>query len=228
MSLKPARFKLDEEVMLSGKPVRVLGYVQYEDPQAQLATRYLLGAQSGPPQIVEERAGKLSLLRPFPANASPTPSGNTVNVMGEKYTLAGVTRLTVLGAVGQPPGGMLKAPLVLSGSFNGSMGTLLREIAPGAPGPQVFYSAKPLDGAEIVSGEELAARQAAQQKVEEQAAAAQEEDEESKPGGKLKSIAASAVGFLIVSGLAYACTQQGEEGYSSGSRGGVSISVRRR
>jgi hypothetical protein len=227
MSLKPARFKLDEELVLSGKPARVLGYVQYEDPQAQLATRYLLAAQSGPPQIVEERAGKLSLLRPFPANASPAPSGNMVSVMGEKYTLAGVTRMTVLGAIGQPPGGMPKAPLVLSGAFDGSMGTLLREIAPGASAAHVYYSVKPLDGAEIVTGEEMAARQAAQQKVEEQAAAAAEE-EEAAPGGKLKSIVASAVGFLIVGGLAYACTQQGEEGYSSGSRGGVSISVRRR
>ena len=228
MPLKPARFKLDEEVMLSGKPARVLGYVQFEDPQAQLATRYLLAAQSGPPQIVEQRGDKLSLLRPFPANANPTASGNTVNVLGEKYTLAGVSKLTVLGAIGQPPGGMPKAPLLLSGSFDGSMGKLLREIAPGASATQVFYSVKPLDGAEIATGEELAARQAAQQKVEEQRAAVSEEEEDSPPGGKLKGAIAGAAVTLIVGGLAYACTSSDKDGYSGGSRSSFSFSVRRR
>lgn len=228
MSLKPARFKLDEEVMLSGKPARVLGYVQYEDPQAQLATRYLLAAQAGPPQIVEERGDKLFLLRTFPANANPTASGNSVNVMGEKYTLAGVQKLKVLGAVGQPPGGMPKAPLVLSGSFDGSMGTLLREIAPGTGASQVFYAVKPLDGVEVVTGEELAARQAAQQKVEEQQAAVAEEGEESTPGGKLKSIVVGAVSFLIVSCLAYACSGSDGDGYSGSSRSSFSFSVRRK
>jgi hypothetical protein len=206
MSLKPARFKLDEEVMLSGTPMRVAGYVRYEDPQAQLATRYLLVTQAGPPQILEERGDKLCLLRPFPTNASPTPDGKSITVMGERYTLTGVRKLKVLGTEGEPPGAIPKAELVLSGSFDGPMGTLVREIAPGPAAAQIYYMAKPVVASEVLSGAEFAAQQDAVQKREALQTAAAEDDEEHFPKGWLKTGLGAGFTLLIVGALAYACT----------------------
>lgn len=228
MPLKPARFNLDEVVSLAGKPMRVAGYVQYEDPQAQLATRYLLAAQYGPPQILEERGDKFSLLRPFPATAGPLAAGNSVTVMGEKYTLAGVQKLKVLGALGEPPGGIPKAPLVLSGNFNGAMGTLVREISPGAAAAQVYYAVKPVAATEVMSGAQFAAQQEAQRQAEEQQAAVAADEEESTPSGWLKSAISTVATLLIIGGLAYACTSSDGDGYSGSSRSSFSFSVRRR
>jgi hypothetical protein len=206
VSLRPARFNLDEEVMLSGKPVRVAGYVQFEDPQAQLVTRYLLVAQAGPPQILEEHGDRLCLLRPFPPNATPVPAGNSIAVMGESYTRSSVRKLTVLGAAGEPPGGTPKAPVVLSGSFEGSMGTLLREIATGAEAGQVYYLAKPLDSADVLSSAQRAAQQRAIDTREEQRAAATEEEEEAGARSWLTSAVGAGVALLVIGALAYACT----------------------
>ena len=133
MSLAPAKFKLDEEISFSGKPMRVAGFVQYEGANAQVSTRYQLVAATGAPVILEENGSQFSMLRPFPPTAQPQATGGTVMVMGAKYALAGVRKLKVLGSTGQPPGGPPKAPLVLSGLFEGEMGALVREMAPGAP-----------------------------------------------------------------------------------------------
>lgn len=219
MALKPASFKLDEEVLLSGKRLRVAGYVQYEDPQAQIATRYLLAAQAGPAQILEERGGKFALLRPFPATANPVAAGNSLTVMGQKYDLAGVQKFMVLGVAGEPPGGIPRAPFLVSGSFDGSMGTLLREIAPGPSAAQTYYTLKPVTAGELMSGAQLAALEQAQQKADEQKAAAAEDEEESKPASWLKGAVGTVVSLLIIAGLAHSCT---------GSDSSVSISVRRR
>lgn len=230
MALKPASFKLDEEVMLSGRRLRVAGYVQYEDPQAQIATRYLLAAQAGPPQILEERGGKFALLRPFPATANPVAAGNSLSVMGEKYGLAGVQKFMVLGVAGEPPGGIPKAPFLVSGSFDGSMGTIVREIAPGPSAAQAYYTLKPVAAGELLSGAQLEALEQAQHKADEQqAAAAEDEDQvESKPRGWLKSAVGTVATLLVVAGLAHACTGSDEDGASGSSRSSFSISVRRR
>jgi hypothetical protein len=228
MALKPARFKLDEEVSLGGKPMRVAGYVQYENPQEKLTTRYLLAAQYGPSQILEDRGDDFLLLRPFPVTTGPVASGSSVTVMGEKYTLSGVQKLKVLGALGEPPGGMPKAPLVLSGTLNGSMGTLVREISPGTAAAQVYYSVKPMAGAEVVSGAQFAAQQEAQRKAVEQQAAVAADEEDSTPGGWVRSAISTVATLLIIGGLGYACTSSDEEGYSGSSRSSFSFSVRRR
>jgi len=228
MALKPARFQLDEEVSLGGKPMRVAGYVQYENSQEQLATRYLLAAQSGPPQLLEDRGDEFLLLRPFPATAGPLPAGNSVAVMGEKYTLAGVQKLKLLGTLGEPPGGMPKGPLVLSGKFNGSMGALVREIAPGPAAAQVYYSVKPVAGTEVMSGAQFAAQQEVQRQAVEQQAAVGADEEESTPGGWVRSAISAVVTLLIIGGLGYACTSSDGDGYSGSSRSSFSFSVRRR
>ena len=164
IALKPSKFKLDEEVSFCGKPMRVAGLVQFEGADAQLTTRYLLAEAAGAPQILEENGGKFSLLRPFPANAQPQAAGNTVNVMGEKYTLKGVRKMKVLGAAGQPPGGAPKAELLLSGLFEGPMGSLVREMAPGVA-TQVYYLMKSLDGGEVLSAAQHAAAMEAERRA---------------------------------------------------------------
>lgn len=228
MALKPARFKLDEEVALAGKLLRVAGYVQYEDPKEQLATRYLLAAQSGPPQILEQRGDKFLLLRPFPPTTSPLAAGNSVTVMGEKYMLAGVQKLKVLGAQGEPPGGMPKGPLVLSGNFDGSMGTLLREISPGPAAAQVYYSVKPMEHTEVMSGAQFTELQATRRQAVEQQAAVAADEAESTPGGWVRSAISTVAALLIIGGLGYACTSSDGDGYSGSSRSSFSFSVRRR
>ena len=119
MTAVTGKFKLDEEIAFSGKPMRVAGYVQYEGANAQVSTRYLLTESAGPPVILEENGGQFAVLRAFPPTAQPLAAGSTVTVMGTKYSLAGVRKLKVLGTVGQPPGGAPKAPLLLSGLFEG-------------------------------------------------------------------------------------------------------------
>jgi len=159
MALKPSRFKLDEEISLGGKPMRVAGLLQFEDgAEGKAATRYLLAGSAGVPQILEESGGSLLLLRPFPPAAQIQPSGDTVTVMGTPYKLATLRKLKVLGTAGEAPGGAPAGPLVLSGIFQGGTGALLREIVPGKPG-HVFYSVKQLPATDVLSAQQLAEQQ---------------------------------------------------------------------
>jgi hypothetical protein len=108
------------------------------------------------------------------------------------------------------------------------MGTLVREIAPGAGAAQAYYTVKPLAAGELMSGAQLAALEQAQQKADEQQAAAGEDEVESKPTSWLKSAVSTGVTLLVVAGLAHACTGSDDDGASSSSRSSFSISVRRR
>lgn len=203
MPLKPSRFKLDEEVTLSGKPMRVAGLMQLEDADGQLITRYLLAETAGAPLILEESGENFSLLRPFPPGAQPQAAGGTITVMNEKYTLAGVRKLKVLGAAGQPPGGVPKAEVLLSGLFAGQMGSLLRELPAGAS-TQVFFSSKPIAAGEVLSGEQRAARQEAE-RLAAQIMAQTADDEKDKGEGKSLQIAAICIAAVcVLLGIAYA------------------------
>lgn len=216
MALQPSKFKLDEEVSFAGKPMRVAGLVQLEAPDAQLATRYLLAGATGAPQIVEETGGKFSLLRAFPPASLPQASGNTVTVMGEKYTLKGVRKLKVLGAAGQAPGGASAAAVLLSGVFEGAMGSLLREIVPGASA-QAFFSVKAVGAEDLQSAAELAEQQEVARLAAEDQAEAEEETGSSGSGGLLKNILGWGFSILVIVGLGYACSGSDEEGSSSDS-----------
>ena len=215
MTLKQSKFKVGEELSFSGRPVRVAGLVQFEDPGAQVFTRYLLAEAAGAPMILEENAQAFALLRPFPANSQPQTSGNTVTVMGEKYALKGVRKLKVLGSDGQAPGGAPKGPLMLSGMFEGQMGALVREMIPGVPA-QSFYSVKPVPAAEVLSGAQLAAKQEAERQVAEMQEEAVAEEAESGKGGWLQKAVTWIVTLAIIGGLMYACSSsEGDD--SSGS-----------
>lgn len=201
MPLKPSRFKLDEEVTLSGKPMRVAGLVQLEDAYGRLTTRYLLAEAAGAPLILEESGERFSLLRPFPPRAQPQVTGGTITVVNEKYTLSGIRKLKVLGAAGQPPGGAPKAELVLSGVFEGQMGSLLREL-PAGTSAQVFFSSKPVAAEEVLSGEQRAARQEAGRLAAE--LMAQAEDDAKDKGRSLQIAAICIAAVCVLLGIAYA------------------------
>ena len=205
MPLKPAKFNLDEEISYAGKPMKVTGLVQYEDAQAKLATRYLLTEPAGAPVILEESGAKFALLRPFPSTAQPAAAGSTVTVMGEKYALAGVRKFKLLGTAGQPPGGLPKGELLLSGLFQGQMGSLVREMTPGA-GAQAFYSVKPVHADEVLTG----AQRSAMLEAERLAAEDKAQSEEHEDAGTGRSPMAKAVVWIVVmvvvSGLGFACS----------------------
>jgi hypothetical protein len=143
-------FMPDEEVVFRGRPMRVAGRVQLEGSSGQLTFRYLLSDPTGAPVIVEEGEGRFAQLRPFPAASQPRTVNNTVSVGPEKYTLVGVRKLTVLDVSGNAPGVAVKATLIVSGIFEGPMGTLMREMVPGTA-TQVYYLLKPLAAGEVVS-----------------------------------------------------------------------------
>ena len=149
-------FMLDEQVVFRGRPMRVAGRVQFEGSSGQLTFRYLLAEPTGAPVVLEEGEGRFALLRAFPPAARPRTVNNTVTVGAEKYTLVGVRRLTVLELSGKVPGFASKTALILSGIFEGPMGTLMREMLPGMPG-QTYYLVKPLATGEIVSALRFAA-----------------------------------------------------------------------
>jgi hypothetical protein len=216
MALKPAKFKLDEEISFSGKPMKVAGLVQYEGANAQIATRYLLTEPAGAPVILEDNGAQFSLLRPFPASAQPQAAGSTVMVMGTKYTLSGVRKLKVLGAAGQPPGGTPRAELLLSGLFEGEMGTLVREMAPGA-GVQTFYSLKPVHAEDVLTGAQHAAALEAERLAAE--VKAQDDAQEDPAAGRspLAKAASWIVTIIVVAGLGFACSGSDDDDGSSGS-----------
>ena len=143
-------FMPDEEVVFRGRPMRVAGRVQFEGSSGQLTFRYLLSDPTGAPVIIEEGEGRFAQLRSFPAASQPRTVNNTVSVGAEKYTLVGVRKLTVLDVSGNAPGVAVKATVIVSGVFEGPMGTLMREMVPGAA-TQVYYLVKPLASGEVVS-----------------------------------------------------------------------------
>jgi hypothetical protein len=149
-------FMPDEQVVFRGRPMRVTGRVQLEGASGQLTFRYLLSEPAGAPVILEEGDGRFALLRAFPQGAQPRTAGNTVTVGTEKYTLVAVRQLKVLDVSGKVPGIAPKAPMIVSGIFEGPMGTLMREMMPGAAA-QAYYLLKPLAAGEVLS----AARHAA-------------------------------------------------------------------
>lgn len=216
MPLGPAKFKVDEEISFAGKPMRIAGYVQFEGANAQITTRYQLTADAGAPLILEDSGAAFALLRSFPPTAQPQAVGGTVMVMGEKYLLSGVRKFKVLGTVGQPPGGPPKADLLLSGLFEGQMGSLVREMTPGA-GTQTFYSLKPVHADDVLSGAQLAAAQEAERLAAEFKANAQEEDGTAATGSRLTKATVWIVLIVVVAGLAFACSGADEDGGSSGS-----------
>jgi len=152
MPLQPFKFKLGEEIWLYGSPMLVAGRLQLESPGATVTTRYALADAAGASLLLDEQAdNSFILLRPFPA---PQAAGNTVSVMGEKYTLGAVRRLKVTGAEGRISGSA--GSMLLSGLFLGDSGALLREMVPGAPA-QSFYLVKPVRPNEVLGAAEHAA-----------------------------------------------------------------------
>ena len=201
--MAPARFRVDEEITFAGKPMRVAGWVRYEDANGQPLARYLLAEAGGAPLILEESGGNFFLLRPFAPGAQPQPVGSTISVMNEKYTLSVVRKLKVVGSAGQAPGGIPKAELLVSGLFAGEMGSLLRELPAGAK-TQVFFSSKRVAADEVLSGAQLSAHREAERLAAEARALA-EDDAKDPDAGKSVQIAALAIaGVLILLGLAYA------------------------
>jgi hypothetical protein len=158
-------FMPDEGVIFRGRPMRVTGRVQFEGSSGQLTFRYLLSESAGPSVILEEGEGRFALLRAFPPGAQPQTANNTITVGAEKYTLVGVRKLKVLDVSGNVPGIAPKAPMILSGIFEGPMGTLMREMVPGMR-LQTYYLLKPLEAGEILS----AARHTAEQDARARAA----------------------------------------------------------
>jgi len=143
-------FMPGEDVVFRGRPMRVTGRVQFEGASGQLTFRYLLSDSSGAPVILEEGDGRFALLRGLPPAAQTPATGNTITVGKEKYTLVGVRQLKVLDVSGKVPGIAPKVQLLLSGTFEGPMGTLMREMVPGTSA-QAFYLVKPLAAGEVVS-----------------------------------------------------------------------------
>ena len=161
MSSQGEIFMPGEEVIFRGRPVRVTGRVQFEGSSGQLTLRYQLSDATGAPVIVEEGAGRFTMLRQFPPAARFKTAGNTILVGAEKYTLVGIRRLNVIDATGNTGGILAKAPLILSGMFEGLMGTLMREMVPGTA-TQVYYLLKPLADGEVLSAAKHAARKEAE------------------------------------------------------------------
>ena len=157
-------FALDEQVVFRGRQMRVSGRVQFESSTGQLTYRYLLSDPTGAPVVLEEGDGRYALLRPFPPAARFKTVDNTIAVGTEKYTLVGVRRLKVAEVSGNVPGAAAKATLILSGVFEGLMGTLMREIVPGTA-TQEYYLLKPLPAGEVLSAAKYAAEKDAESRA---------------------------------------------------------------
>ncbi|MGH8706138.1 MAG: hypothetical protein ACREUO_12075 [Burkholderiales bacterium] len=222
MELRPAKFKLQDEVALAGKLMRVAGLVQLEGADAKVTTRYLLVEGTAAPQILEESGETFTLLRPFPPGAPPVAAGNTVTVMGAKYTLSGVRKMKVLGSEGQVPGGALGGPLLLSGVFASPAGTLVREMTPGTPG-QTFFSVKPIGADEVLSAAQVAAQQEAEKAAAGEQAQAEAETEQSGSAGLLQKAAFWIILILVIGGIAYACSGPDEDSSSGSARSSTSF-----
>jgi len=156
MATERGIFTLNDQVVFRGRPLRVTGRVQLEGSSGQLTFRYQLSDAAGAPVFLEEGEGRFAMMRPFPPAARFKTAGNIIIVGAEKYTLVGVRRLKVLEISGNAAGIATKAPLILSGIFEGLMGTLMREMVPGTT-TQVYYLLKPLPAGEAVSAAKYAA-----------------------------------------------------------------------
>ena len=203
MTLRPSKFKQGDGLSLIGRAARVAGVLQYEDATGQAVTRYLVAESSGAPTIIEETAEGYVLLGSFPANAQPSASGNSVSVLGEKYALKGVRKLSLLGSAGQIPGGVPKSDLLLSSEFSGSMGSVLREMVPGV-GTQIFYLLRQLRADDVLSNDEIASRLEAGRRDAE----ARGSDDEEEPASEMKIQLAllAAIAVIVIAALAYALT----------------------
>ena len=157
-------FALDAEVYFRGKPMRVAGRLRLEAANGQVTYRYHLSDGTGAPVLVEQAGDRFALLRPFPPAAHPRTAGNAVHVGAEKYTLVGVRRLAMAEALGLISGGSAKELLLLSGMFEGPMGTLMRELVPGGA-RQVYYLVKPLPAGTLASAAAHAAARAARRRA---------------------------------------------------------------
>jgi len=204
MSLKPSKLQLEETIFLAGEPLRVTGVAQLELTDGTLTTRYLLADAGGASQILEERGGHCSVLKQFSPSAAPEPSGSELSVMGVRYVLRGVDKLSVLGAQGAPVGAAPPAGLLLSGRFEGESATILREFAPGGAAAQSFYTVKKIAAGELLDSRERAAAVQTQLASVQFQAAAQAETGDA--GGWGMRIGAAIVAVIVAVLLAYACT----------------------
>ena len=123
-------------------------------------------------------------------------------MLGEKYVLKGVRKLKLVGTDGQPPGGAPKGDLLLSGEFEGSMGTILRELVPIA-GTQSFYLLKRLTKDDVLSNNDIAGRLEAGRRDAEIKAGL--EDEDAAPQSRLPAVLMAVVAIVVAAALAYAC-----------------------
>lgn len=219
MQAKASTFKLEDMILLAGQPFQVAGMVQFESPDASIFTRYLLNGDKGTSQILEERASRFTVLRPFPPAAAPQASGKEVSVMGMRYALAGVDKLKVLGTQGGAVGAAPASGMLLSGRFDGETGALLREITAGAGASQTFYAVKPVAREEILTAEEYAAQIEAQRQIAEMNAAAEAESGEAS-GGWAAKLGGWVVAVIVVAVLVYACSGSDDEGSSGSARTG--------
>jgi hypothetical protein len=161
----PQVFSLDDTVVFRGKPMRIAGRMLLEGASGQSTFRYLLTDGAGAPVLLEQAAAsRYALLRPFPPAAQPDTAGKTVTVGDERYTLVGVRRLKILETRGQAPAAMPKSKLLLSGMFEGPMGTLMRELAPDSD-QQLYYLVKPLARGDVLSAAAHAAAREAQSRA---------------------------------------------------------------
>lgn len=164
----PQVFALDAQVVFRGKPMRVAGRMLLEGASGQSTFRYLLVDETGAPVLLEQAAAhRYALLRPFPPAARPRTAGNTITVGVERYSLVGVRRLKVLEVLGQAPGPVSRAQILVSGMYEGLMGTLMREMVPGTD-RQLYYLIRPLETGDVLS----AATHAAAREAESRAAGA--------------------------------------------------------
>lgn len=200
MRFHPAKFRLGDGLSLAGRSVRVAGMVQYEDDGGAPVTRYLLVEAAGAPAVLEESAAGFALLGTFPANKQPAASGDSVSVLGEKYRLRGLRKLKLVGTDGQPPGGAPKGDLLVNGEFEGSMGSVIREMVPGA-GTQAFFLLKRLAVEDVLSNEDIAVRLEVGRRAAEVRAAADEE--EPRIGARLHISLIAVVAAIVTAALVY-------------------------
>jgi hypothetical protein len=146
-------FTLDAQVVFRDKPMRVAGRMLLEGASGQSTFRYLLADDAGAPVLLEQAAAhRFALLRPFPPAARPRTAGNTIAVGVERYTLVGVRRLKVLELLGQSTGTVARGELLVSGMYEGLMGTLMRELVPGTD-RQLYYLIRPVETGDVLSAE---------------------------------------------------------------------------
>lgn len=158
-------FQLDAQVVFRGKPMRVAGRMLLEGASGQSTFRYLLSDEAGAPVLLEQAGvNQYSLLRPFPPSARPPAAGNTIAVGAERYTLVGVRRLKVMELLGQAAAAVARADTLVSGMYEGLMGTLMRELVSGTD-RQVYYLVRPVRTDDLLSAAAHAAAREAESRA---------------------------------------------------------------